>query len=1036
MSVFSPFLKRSVSTLLTRRAPLARRFSRGFVTALGLVTLSVIATAHAQTVPSTPNLYFQTSGRERAANIGDWYTTKDSSSTDRIHRFFIEVTQEQLTDAGGSVMLTVNDPKSHTGGIDEVGGGASDPTRFAVCSARCTPGNASDATVLKKQTFDSSSPDTATFTYTFTSAGVYQLTSETGAFPISGTTTTNLNDDDNSFTFSVSSGSFPLVVGQSQSSIQQSVQQTINLYFFVPVGTTGPLQLRNFDIDNNASAIEYIRPDGTTVSGTGSGNGNWNGGGNLNSGADSVPINNSYGWWTMRISSLTAGNQLVVEANDGAGDRLPLVFMDVADVSLAKSVDKATPVEGSEVVYTMTVTNTGPGTAPSVTVKDSFPAGLTVLSTSGCEGTTGVPSCFLGTLAPGSSKSFTVRARVSSGTAGSTVTNNALVTFNGNDRNTANNRASASVRPVAPPNPSLSVSKTADKSGAVAPGDTLTYTVNVTNTGNVPLPGVNVSDAVPAGTTYVANSAQVTAPPVQSGTVRDEFTTSSYSGNNGTTTWSGAWTELGESDGVSAGVVRVGANASCAAGTCLTFDAQNVALGNRGLRRGADLSGAASATLSFSYRRRAAGATGIVYLEVSPNGGSSWQRLAAYPLNADDGAQIAQSFDVGAYASSTTQIRFIGQGSASGVPSSVTRQMFIDDVQISFKKPGTPVTAAGSAPPTLASGHYLAVGASVKVSFQVKVNASPTVTKIENIASAVSDQTVSKSSSPAVNPVAVNADLSLSKTVDKPYPVPKVGATTSVVYSVTVTNAGPLRATGVAVGDVFSSLPAGVTVDAANVSVSGGDGGETCTVSGVNVTCTLGAVAVGAAETINIPLVITYNRDLFGVSINNTAQVTAADQSDPNSAPNNNVATEDDQASLTVNISGLKLSKSVCKLTSEGACDAAAAFSDTATQALSVSPGEVLVYRVAYKLFGPRISDAVLSDTVPSYTALVRDVYPNSSEVRLVCPNGTVVYLEAGVSEVRIDFKNTGVEASCGLSSPGVLAPNATGEARFQVRVQ
>ena len=995
--------------------------------------LSTLLTTHAQTVPSTPNLFFQTSGRERPATIGDWYTTKESNSTDRVHRFTIEVTQEQLTDAGGAVTLTVNDPKSH-GGIDEVSG-VSDPTRFALCSAYCNPGSASDPAVLKKQTFDTSSPDTATFTYTFTAAGTYQLTSETGAFPINGDAAVGLNDDDNSFTFSMSSGSFPLVIGQSQSSIQQSVQQTINLYFFVPVSAATPLQLRNFDVDGNAS-VTYIRPDGTTVNGTVSGNGTWNGGGTLNSGADNVAINGSYGWWTMRLTNLTGGNQLVVEANDGAGNRLPLVFMDVADVSLAKSVDRATPVEGSEVVYTMTVTNTGPGTAPSVTVKDAFPAGLTVLGTSGCEGTTGVPSCFLGTLAPGSSKSFTVRARVNSGTAGTTITNNALVTFNGNDRNTANNRASASVRPVAPPAPSLSISKTADKSGAVAPGDTLTYTVNVTNTGNVPLSGVNVSDALPAGTTYVANSAQVTAPPVQSGTVRDEFTTASYGGNNGTVTWSGAWTELGEADGVSAGVVRVGANASCAAGNCLAFDAQNVTLGGKGLRRGADLSGASSATLSFTYRRRAAGATGIVYLEVSPNGGSSWQRLAAYPLNADDGAQVAQSFDIGAYASSATLVRFIGQGSASGVPSSVTRQMFIDDVQVSFKKPQALTTTAGGAPPALASGLYLAAGASAKVTFQAKVNASPGVAQIENVASAASDQTASKSSNAAINPVAVNADLSLTKTVDKPYPVPKVGATTKVVYSVTVTNAGPLRATGVVVGDVFSSLPAGVTVDAANVSVSGGDGSETCKVSGASVSCTLGAVAVGAPETLKIPLVITYNRDLFGVTLSNTAQVTAADQPDPNSAPNNSVATEDDQASLNVTISGLKLSKSVCKLTSSTSCDAAAAFSDTATQALTVSPGEVLVYRVAYKLFGPSISDAVLSDTVPSYTALVRDVYPNLSEVRLVCPNGTVAYLEAGVSEVRVDFKNAAVASSCSLSSPGALAPNAAGEAKFQVRVQ
>ena len=455
-----------------------------------------------------------------------------------------------------------------------------------------------------------------------------------------------------------------------------------------------------------------------------------------------------------------------------------------------------------------------------------------------------------------------------------------------------------------------------------------------------------------------------------------------------------------------------------------------------GLRRGADLGGATSATLSFTYRRRAAGATGLVHLEVSSNGGSSWGRLASYPLNADDGAGVAQSFDLNAYASSATQIRFVGQGSASGVPSSVVRQIFIDDVQIAFKKPGAPVTTAGGAPPAVTSGHYLAANASLSVSFRVRVNTPASVTRIENTASAASDQTAAKNSNTITHPVATNADLSLAKSVDKPYPVPQVGAVTRVVYSVTVTNAGPLRATGVKVGDVFASLPAGVTIDAANVVVSGGDGSESCAVSGASVNCTLGSVAVGAPETVKVSLAIAYNRDLFGVSISNTAQITAADQSDPDSSPNNNVPTEDDQASLTVTISGLKLSKSVCKLTSESACDAAASFSDTAAQALTVSPGEVLVYRVAYKLFGPSVSDAVLSDTVPFYTALVRDVYPNASEVRLVCPNGAVAHLEAGAGEVRVDFKDSGVASSCSLSSPGVLGPGAAGEARFRVRVQ
>jgi large repetitive protein len=55
-------------------------------------------------------------------------------------------------------------------------------------------------------------------------------------------------------------------------------------------------------------------------------------------------------------------------------------------------------------------------------------------------------------------------------------------------------------------NPALKVVKSVDKSSA-SYGDTLTYTLAVTNTGNETLTGVNVSDLVPAHTTYVNDSA-------------------------------------------------------------------------------------------------------------------------------------------------------------------------------------------------------------------------------------------------------------------------------------------------------------------------------------------------------------------------------------------------------------------------------------------------------------------------------------------------------------------------------------------------
>lgn len=56
-------------------------------------------------------------------------------------------------------------------------------------------------------------------------------------------------------------------------------------------------------------------------------------------------------------------------------------------------------------------------------------------------------------------------------------------------------------------NPNIVATKSVSPTGSVGPGDTLTYTIEVENTGNVPAVATTFTDALPAGTTYVANSA-------------------------------------------------------------------------------------------------------------------------------------------------------------------------------------------------------------------------------------------------------------------------------------------------------------------------------------------------------------------------------------------------------------------------------------------------------------------------------------------------------------------------------------------------
>ena len=100
-----------------------------------------------------------------------------------------------------------------------------------------------------------------------------------------------------------------------------------------------------------------------------------------------------------------------------------------ADLTVTKTVDDASPAEGDTLTYVVTVTNGGPDDATGVEVTDTLPAGLTFVSATASQGSyqasTGVWS--VGSLAVGETAGLQIRARVDDGTAGTTLTNRALV---------------------------------------------------------------------------------------------------------------------------------------------------------------------------------------------------------------------------------------------------------------------------------------------------------------------------------------------------------------------------------------------------------------------------------------------------------------------------------------------------------------------------------------------------------------------------------------------------------------------------------
>ena len=164
-------------------------------------------------------------------------------------------------------------------------------------------------------------------------------------------------------------------------------------------------------------------------------------------------------------------------------------------------------------------------------------------------------------------------------------------------------------------------------------------------------------------------------------TVRDSFGAVSYGNNDGTAAWSAGWVD---SDGnPSGGDIRV-------AGGALVLTPPLLLGGGDSIYREANLSGAASATLSFSYNNTL-GLAGSITVQVSGNGGGSYANLATFDNGSNPGAGTF-SADISAFIAANTRVRFVVNGAllASG-------SLTVDDVQISYITPLNGGTTAFSA---------------------------------------------------------------------------------------------------------------------------------------------------------------------------------------------------------------------------------------------------------------------------------------------------------------------------------------------------
>ncbi|MCC7333491.1 MAG: DUF11 domain-containing protein [Pirellulaceae bacterium] len=535
----------------------------------------------------------------------------------------------------------------------------------------------------------------------------------------------------------------------------------------------------------------------------------------------------------------TIPNSATAQADDAAqvtANATTAVNPDI-DLQITKDDDVDPVNRGGVLVYTLTVFNDGPSGATNVEVVDTLPAGVTFVSatggtvTGGTVGTNGPVTIDLGSMASKQTKVITLTVNVASNAAAS-ISNSAIVRSTestaGFDRDTTNNTAT---EPTATQGTiDLELTKTAS-AASVKPGQSLVYTIVVTNKGPSDATLVSLTDNIPDGiriTSATSTVGTVTIPASAQDTTAanaDDLT-------------------LNIGNLVKDATVTITVNATVLPGT--TGSITNTAN--------------VSTTDTSLIETITANNTGSVTTTLTPE-----IDLAITKTDSVDPATAGSPL--------TYTITVTNSG-----PSTATNVNVTDNLPtgVSFTSgsasQGTVSNAAGVVTGNLGT---LAPGASATMTIIVGVNAATrgTITNTVSVVGAETEPITNNNSASQDTVINGSVDLVITK-VDSIDPVAVGGA---LSYTIEVTNNGPSTATNVVVTD---NLPTTLAYVSGNSTVG------TVTNAGNAVTANVGTLASGAKA------IITVNTTVSGTAtgtITNTASVVAA-EAESNTA--NNSATQ------------------------------------------------------------------------------------------------------------------------------------------------
>lgn len=191
----------------------------------------------------------------------------------------------------------------------------------------------------------------------------------------------------------------------------------------------------------------------------------------------------------------------------GVSDTFSITTMPCADVAVSLTAAPDPVINGSDLTYTATITNSGPGEALAVVVTDTLPAGTTFVSAVATQGTCGrtdfVVTCTLGSIA--ASGTVTVTLVAAAPKAGGLLFNSATVTSGSYDANVANNSDSAETT-VLVTSGDIRISGVGFPD-VVYTGMQYAYVIAVSNSGPDIATGVVLTDTLPAPAAFVSANA-------------------------------------------------------------------------------------------------------------------------------------------------------------------------------------------------------------------------------------------------------------------------------------------------------------------------------------------------------------------------------------------------------------------------------------------------------------------------------------------------------------------------------------------------